>query len=75
ILDRTPVRFHCGCSRDRVERALKLLGAGELRDLLEQARTETVTLTCEFCRTPYPVPRDDLARLLLEVEEERGAGN
>ena len=72
ILDTVPVRFQCGCSRDRVERALKLLGAAEVRELLESSRTEPVTLTCEFCRTPYTVPREDLVRLLAEIEEETG---
>ncbi len=72
ILERVPVRFHCGCSRDRVERALKLLGAGEVRSLLEQSRTEPVALTCEFCRTAYTVPPEDLRRLLAEIEEETG---
>jgi len=72
ILERIPVRFHCGCSRDRVERALKLLGAEEVRQLLDRSRTEPCILTCEFCRTEYTVPPEDLARLLAEIEEETG---
>ncbi len=72
ILERGPVRFHCGCSRDRVERALKLLGAAEVRSLMERSRSDAVSLTCEFCKTEYPVPTEDLARLLLEIEEEAG---
>lgn len=70
IVGRGSVAFRCGCSRDRVERAVKLLGEDEVRSLLEQSLVETVTLTCGFCRTAYSVPRDDLARLLLEVETE-----
>jgi len=65
-----PARFHCGCSHDRVERTLKLLGAAEIRDLIDRSVVEPVELTCGFCRTVYPVSRDDLARLLLEVEAE-----
>ncbi len=72
ILDTTPAFFHCGCSRDRVERALKLLGEAEIRPLLDRSLTEPVTLTCGFCKAVYEVPRDDLARLLLEVEQESG---
>jgi len=70
IVGRSSVCFRCGCSRDRVERAVKLLGAGEVRSLLDQSLIDPVTLTCGFCKTPYIVPRDDLARLLLEVETE-----
>jgi len=72
ILDSAPAFFHCGCSRDRVERALKLLGEREISSLLDQSLAEPVALTCGFCRTVYEVPRDDLARLLLEVEQESG---
>lgn len=69
---RTQVRFHCGCSADRVERALKLLGAAELSDLVSQSLAEPVVLTCEFCRTNYPISRDRLGELLLEVETAPG---
>lgn len=72
LLDTTPAFFRCGCSRERVERALKLLGEAEIRSLLDQSLVEPVELVCGFCRTAYTVPRDDLARLLLEVEQESG---
>ncbi len=71
ILERFAVRFHCGCSRERVEGALRLLGAGEIRSLMETSRANSVGLTCEFCRTAYDVSTEDLARLLLEVEAEQ----
>jgi len=70
VEEETPVRFHCGCSRDRVERALKLLGAKEVGALMRDAESRPARIVCEFCRTPYDVPRDDLARLLLELERE-----
>ncbi len=75
VIDELPVRFCCGCSNDRVERALKLLGAGELRDLVVESLARPVTLTCEFCKHVYPVARDELARLQLEVEEDTGAAS
>ncbi|MCG6962831.1 MAG: Hsp33 family molecular chaperone HslO [Acidobacteria bacterium] len=70
IVGQGPVCFRCGCSRDRVERAVKLLGENEVRSLLEESLVNPVTLTCGFCKTAYSVARDDLARLLLEVETE-----
>ena len=70
ILDRTPARFLCGCSMDRVERALKLLGETEIRSMLDEGGDREVVLTCEFCRTAYPVPRARLRKLLAEVREE-----
>ncbi len=70
VLGRTPVRFECGCSRERVEKALRLLGQAEVRSLLEEARRkgEPAELRCEFCRAVYPVPPADLERLLRELE-------
>jgi molecular chaperone Hsp33 len=67
ISERRPVAFRCGCSLDRVERALKLLGAGEIRQLLEGAAAKPAEVVCEFCRTRYHLPRAELARLLLEL--------
>ncbi len=73
ILERTPARFHCGCSMDRVERALKLLGQVEIESLLEDHPEGPVVLTCEFCRTVYPVPPGRLVELLEEVRGETPA--
>jgi molecular chaperone Hsp33 len=50
LLDRMPVRFHCPCSIERVERALLFLGEDELRTLVETNRETGFTeITCEFC--------------------------
>ncbi len=70
VLGRTPVRFECGCSRERVEKALRLLGPAEIRSLLDEARgkSEPAELRCEFCRATYPVSPADLERLLREAE-------
>jgi molecular chaperone Hsp33 len=70
IMDETPARFVCGCSQERVETALKLLGAREIRALLVVGDGEPAHLTCEFCRSEYEVPRKRLSALLAEVEEE-----
>lgn len=66
-LERLPVEFRCGCSTDRVLRALKLLGAAEIRGMLA-AGDAGAELTCEFCRTVYPVDRPTLESLLAELE-------
>lgn len=74
VIERRGVEFRCGCSRDRVERALKLLGAAEIEILIAQVEAHPVDVTCEFCRTRYGMPREDLARLRLELESERPRG-
>jgi molecular chaperone Hsp33 len=64
MLDRTPVRFHCPCSRDRAERALILLGPGEIDGIMDQqALRGHSDVTCEFCGANYRFTLDQLAAL------------
>jgi molecular chaperone Hsp33 len=46
-----PVRFECRCSETRVAGLLRALGADEVRDVLREQGS--VTVTCEFCHRPY----------------------
>lgn len=65
LLDRLPVRFHCPCSRARVERALLLLGETALRDIAEKdAERGATEVTCEFCGERYLLSGDELGRLV-----------
>jgi molecular chaperone Hsp33 len=54
--------FHCGCRRERVLRAVALLG----RDDLDRARAagETLEVHCRFCAARYAVGPDDLEQIL-----------
>jgi molecular chaperone Hsp33 len=55
------LRFSCPCSRERVERMLRLLGAEEcLAALAPSGRLE---VGCEFCGRRYPFDRVDVERL------------
>jgi molecular chaperone Hsp33 len=73
-LETTATRFVCGCSTERVETALKLLGADELSGLVASADDRPTTLTCGFCHTPYQVTRVKLTELLAEIERETLSG-
>ena len=70
MLDRREVEFRCGCSMDRVETALKLLGPEEIRALVEDCDGRPAVLGCGFCRTDYRVDRAKLESLLREIEAE-----
>lgn len=64
VLGRTPVRFHCPCNRDRAERALILLGPGEIDAIMEQqAGRGHSDVTCEFCGTNYRFTLGQLSAL------------
>jgi molecular chaperone Hsp33 len=62
VLAKRPLEFRCGCSRERVHRALLALGLQELEDLL--ATDGQAEATCEFCTTRYIVPGDELRTLI-----------
>jgi len=55
------VRFACRCSTDRVEVLLRALGLAEMRSIV--AEQGTVTVTCEFCGRPYRFDAIDVERL------------
>jgi molecular chaperone Hsp33 len=44
------LKFHCGCSRDRVRAVLGSFGADEISDMTEDGQ---IRVTCEFCNTRY----------------------
>lgn len=62
LADGDPVVFSCSCTRGRVESALKLLGRGELEDLL--ADEGVIQVRCEFCNQGYDLDPVDVERIL-----------
>jgi molecular chaperone Hsp33 len=59
-----PVRFECRCSEGRVTGLLKALGAEEVREVLEEQGS--VTVTCEFCHHPYHFDPADIEALFSD---------
>jgi molecular chaperone Hsp33 len=62
LLETRDIFFRCGCSREKVERALISLGHAEIRDMLE--RDGGALITCEFCRKTYQFDADELEQLI-----------
>ena len=56
-----PVRFVCRCNAARVCSVLRSLGLAELRGILDEQGT--VSVTCEFCGRPYQFDAVDVERL------------
>ena len=57
-------RFHCGCNRERVLRAITALGREDLREAREQR--ETLEVRCHFCAEHYAVSPSELTALIQE---------
>lgn len=69
ILESHELFFRCGCSAEKVERALLTLGSAELQDMKEKEHGAEVT--CEFCRKSYHFGVDELDTLMATIQ--RGA--
>ena len=65
------VRFHCGCSFDRVLGALKLLGEAELQDMIE--KDEGAEAICHFCGEVYKADGDQLTQLIGDLKTDAGS--
>lgn len=56
--------FHCGCTRERVLRAITALGPEELREAREKG--EVLEVNCRFCASRYAVEPAELGPLIEE---------
>lgn len=66
ILEKRPMEYRCYCDWERVTRALISMGREELSALIEEQGQ--ADLTCQFCDAVYHYTREDLERLLAEME-------
>ncbi len=69
LLDRTPLRWRCSCSRERLARALITLGQDELQSLIDDG--QGAELTCHFCRKRYAFSTEELTELLKAASEKK----
>ena len=63
------LRFHCGCTFDRVLGALKILGEAELQDMI--LKDKGAEATCHFCNAVYTADSQQLAQLIEELRGEQ----
>jgi molecular chaperone Hsp33 len=61
------VQFECRCSSARVAGVLRSLGSEEIREVLREQGT--VTVTCEFCQRPYSFDSIDIEALLADSSQ------
>ncbi len=71
VLEEVAVAFRCGCSRDRAEASLKMLGEDEIRAAIAGGDGPKVAVTCGFCRAEYEVQRERLLELIDEIRREK----
>lgn len=59
--DRMDVGFRCGCSVEKIEKALISVGKKELNDMIEEGKD--IEVCCHFCKKAYVFTKDDLLHL------------
>jgi molecular chaperone Hsp33 len=62
IIDTLPCRYRCTCSRDRMERNLISLGAGEIVKMADEQHG--AELQCHFCNKKYYFTEEELRALV-----------
>ena len=65
ITDRMDVRFYCGCTRKRVEKALVSIGKKELEDMIREGKP--IEMNCHFCNAAYEFSVEELKELLVKA--------
>ncbi len=65
LLEEQLIGWHCGCGREKMEKALISLGTKELQSLIDE--DEGAELTCHFCHGQYRFSTGDLKQLLAKA--------
>ncbi len=60
------IRFHCSCSRQRIEQMLRSLGEDEVNDIL--AEQGSIEVACEYCNKRYSFDAVDAGQLFVATE-------
>ena len=68
VLERMPLRYNCGCSRYRMEKALISLGRRELQTIIDE--DTGAELGCHFCHSKYAFTTDELKDLLARASRD-----
>jgi molecular chaperone Hsp33 len=57
-----PVRYHCGCSKDKVAGALATISTEDLKELINDG--EEIEVKCYFCNSAYKFSTAELEELM-----------
>lgn len=67
VLETFPLKFRCSCSRERSERAIRLIGAEEVATLVAEGEA---IIDCQFCHERYIFGRTELISILEDLQRE-----
>lgn len=62
INDTMPCRFHCNCSKERVEKAVISIGKKDLKEMIADGKP--IEVNCHFCNQHYQFTVEELKEML-----------
>ncbi|MBQ7825890.1 MAG: Hsp33 family molecular chaperone HslO [Clostridia bacterium] len=65
IMEEIPLKLHCDCSREYIERVLLSMGESEIRDMI--AKQNGCEVSCHFCRSSYAFTGEELENLVAQA--------
>lgn len=66
INEKTDTRFHCNCTRERVEKALISIGRKELNEIIQEGKP--IEMNCHFCNTNYTFTVEEMKEILRKCK-------
>lgn len=66
--EESPITYHCDCSYERVERAIRSLGKDEIQDIIDKQINAEVT--CHFCDRVYTITKDKMADMIKKYTDK-----
>lgn len=63
VLEERPLAFSCSCSRERTRKALQMIGAAEIRSLMDEGQA---VIECHFCHEEYIYGVEELGEILAD---------
>lgn len=62
ITEKIPAAFWCGCSKERVEKAIVSIGKKEITEMIDDGKP--IEVNCHFCGKTYDFSVEDLKKML-----------
>lgn len=62
IMEKTETRFHCNCTKERVEKAIVSIGRKDLQEMIDDG--EPIEVNCHFCNENYHFSVGELKEII-----------
>lgn len=62
IMEKTETRFHCNCSKERVEKAIVSIGKKDIQEMIDDGKP--IEVNCHFCNENYHFSVEELKDII-----------